>query len=335
MSSSKIYTTLPGLKIVRAGGGEMELFLDHTNSSSLRGFTKIFHREKYGGMSFEYYVGNGFQIWRSGYLMHEIIKCLTTGDIRLMELHLPLAGSALTWWDGKQENHLRPLQFDLQHTFGVNSGTIFQPGVNCGTLDIHYATEFLQTFVEKYPVLYEFLEHVNAEERASLLQRAVRFMSPAMLRIVDELLHYPGTPDMMELFYEQQVTLLLEIVLARAMDLKHDFSNKRDIDATVAVRSLIENNPGQAFTAAELSKFSGVDVTRLHKSFKELHGVTLFEFGQGRRLDYGKQLLLDTRLTLQEIGEQCGYAERSNFTAAFTKKFGFSPAQFRGIKKMT
>jgi AraC-like DNA-binding protein len=67
----------------------------------------------------------------------------------------------------------------------------------------------------------------------------------------------------------------------------------------------------------------------LHTCFKELHGVTLFAFGRGLRLDHGQQLLLDTRLTVREIAEQCGYPEQANFTAAFRKRFGVAPSQLR------
>ena len=145
-------------------------------------------------------------------------------------------------------------------------------------------------------------------------------------------MRYPGTIEFAEMYYEQQAAILLEMILERAMNMRHDYCTRKDIDATVAIRNLIEKNPQHLYTTDQLSKYTCLNVSRLHKRFKELHGTTLYDLGQGVRLEHAQHLLRNTQQTLQEIAEQCGYNERSNITAAFIKRFGYSPTQFRASR---
>ena len=45
-------------------------------------------------------------------------------------------------------------------------------------------------------------------------------------------------------------------------------------------------------------------------------------------MDLGRKLLLDTRCTIFEIANQCGYDEPAHFTNAFKRRFGVYPREF-------
>lgn len=323
-----MYTTIPGLTIRRAGGGEVELFAT-VKEARLNSFSSIEHRENYGNFNFQYFNGNGFQIWYSSYLMKSKMHFVSSGDMEVLELHIPLVGEFTTWWDGHRQHQLRRLQFDMEYAPFIQSETVFAAGQKCETIDFHYSTEFITQFSDRFPVVNNFLNQVEQRQRASLLQRAVRFLNPAMMQVVQNILRYPGTSAFAAMYYEQQATILLELVLARAMNMRHDYSTKKDIEACVAIRDLIEKNPQHLYTTEDFSRHMGINVSRLHKSFKELHGATPYDFGQGVRLEHAKRLLLETSLPVNEIAAQCGYNEHPNFTAAFRKRFGFSPQRFR------
>jgi AraC-like DNA-binding protein len=323
------YTTLPGLRLTRRGGQEVELFLDHANNYSLKCFSRIFHDDRDGKMDFQVYTGEHFQIWRSYYLMHEKLHGESEGDMSMLELHLPLLGDPVSWWDGFRENRLRRYQFELGYIPYVKGETIFLAGCPYLTLDVHYKEEFLQSFVERFPVLGEFLLKVQGCQRANLLNNAVRFLSPSMLSVVHDIMNYRGTPEFAALYFHECVSVLLEMVLERAMVIKHEYSTKKYLDAAMNVRELVEQNPTLIHTGKSLSAYSGVNVSLLHKIFREYNGTSLFDFSQGVRLDHAKALLRDTPLLILDVAQECGYSEHANFTAAFRKRFGYTPQQYR------
>jgi AraC-like DNA-binding protein len=327
--STLTYTSIPGLQLFRQGGQEMELFIDAGSSNTLIAFTRMLHEEAYGKMDFQYFIGEGFQIWRSHYLMREKTTGMSRGDIPLLELHIPLYGEATTWWDGWQEQSLRRHQFALDYVPFVNSRTTFSPDHPCGTLDFHFESAFLQAFATQYPIVNEFLAQVEVKRRANLLNKAVRFLSPAMLRIVHDIMHFNGVRELAADYYAGQVILLLALVLQRAMGVKREYSHRKYLDASVSVREFIERHPTQVHTGKSLSAYAGVNVSLLHKIFREFHGTTLFDFSQQVRLEHGKVLLRDTYLFIQQIAEECGYPEHTNFTKAFHKRFGLTPLQYR------
>ena len=331
--SAAIYTTLPGLRVTRKGGSEMELFSASVGKLAPSGFSRIFHEERYGKMDFEYFTGEGFQIWHSHYLMREHINVCSLGDVAMLELHIPLSGEAMSWFDGEKENRLRKFQFELEYIPSINSETLFRADNSCVTLDIHYDFSFLQLFAQRFAVIEEFLLKVELQQRTQLLGDAIRFISPAMMEIVKSILQYRGEAIDARLFYHQQVSILLEMVLARAMCIRDQYSAKKYLEAAMSVRELIQQHPSVIYSGQSLSAHTGINVSLLHKIFKEYNGTTLFEFGLGVRLDHAKQLLADTSLYIFEIAMECGYLDPSNLTHAFRNRFGVSPQEYRDALK--
>jgi AraC-like DNA-binding protein len=233
------------------------------------------------------------------------------------------------WWDGQQEQRLRQHQFALDYVPFINGRATFHAGHACGTLDIHIEPSLLALFSAQYPAVNDFLAQVALQRRSNLLDKAVRFLSPAMLRIVHDILHYNGQAEWAGAYYREQVFLLLDHVLERATSLQPQYSHKKYLEASVAVRQYIEQHPTRVHTGKSLGSYSGLNVSLLHKIFHEYHGTTLFAFSQQLRLDHAKTLLRDTSLYIQQIADECGYPEHANFTIAFRKRFGFTPQQYR------
>jgi AraC-like DNA-binding protein len=49
-----------------------------------------------------------------------------------------------------------------------------------------------------------------------------------------------------------------------------------------------------------------------------------------RKLIEARQLLINTNLSISEIGYELGYNEKAYFSRVFTKKTGLTPTDFRG-----
>ena len=49
----------------------------------------------------------------------------------------------------------------------------------------------------------------------------------------------------------------------------------------------------------------------------------------GQRIDRAKDLLLNSRLPIDEIAHNCGFADQSHFTRAFLRAIGDTPGAWR------
>lgn len=83
----------------------------------------------------------------------------------------------------------------------------------------------------------------------------------------------------------------------------------------------------------DLSAFSqklGFSSAYLTKLFNKHKGCTPLKYLTDIRIHQAKDLLLNTDLTIREIGEKVGYPDQFHFSKTFRKVAGVSPSAFRG-----
>lgn len=73
----------------------------------------------------------------------------------------------------------------------------------------------------------------------------------------------------------------------------------------------------------------GLNRNKIHYGFKEMYGVSLQKYCTDLRMRLAARLLQSSDLTIAEVGEQAGFSEPTNFTAAFRRHFGRLPSEMR------
>ncbi len=73
----------------------------------------------------------------------------------------------------------------------------------------------------------------------------------------------------------------------------------------------------------------GSNRTQLAAVFKKVTGMTVFQWLRTQRLEAAKQLLINTELSIQNIGFEVGYENTANFSTAYKQHFGVSPRNSR------
>lgn len=81
-------------------------------------------------------------------------------------------------------------------------------------------------------------------------------------------------------------------------------------------------------TPAWLAERSGLSNQRLTRLVKRLFGITPGQLITKTRIAAGSRLLLESKLTVAEVAQACGYYDQSAFTRAFRSVTGFSPTEF-------
>ncbi len=106
-------------------------------------------------------------------------------------------------------------------------------------------------------------------------------------------------------------------------------SPKLQSDAIQTVRTLINERYADDLSLASMAERVHLNPHYLHKLFSAACGETPLSYLTNVRLYHAKYLLLNSRHTITEIAERCGFSTYNYFCAVFKKHVGVSPGEFR------
>ena len=93
----------------------------------------------------------------------------------------------------------------------------------------------------------------------------------------------------------------------------------------VALDNDILNTP----SITQLCKLAQMSESKLRNSFRNLYGISLYDYIRTEIMKRAMQLLAADHLSIHNIAEKCGYQNQSKFTAAFKDVHGITPSEFR------
>ena len=85
----------------------------------------------------------------------------------------------------------------------------------------------------------------------------------------------------------------------------------------------------QNMSVATVGDALGMQAQYLSKVFKEEYNVLMLDYITEKRITFAKELLADSRLTVNDIAEKCGYLSGSVFIKTFKKVAGVTPGNYR------
>ena len=94
-------------------------------------------------------------------------------------------------------------------------------------------------------------------------------------------------------------------------------------------RILIENKPDSFSSVNDLAEHFKVDRSTIFRIFKASFNISPKEYIEKVRFEKACQLLSISEMKIKEISNICGYENQCYFSAAFQKRFGISPSQWR------
>ncbi|WP_168120469.1 helix-turn-helix domain-containing protein [Paenibacillus sp. HB172176] len=101
----------------------------------------------------------------------------------------------------------------------------------------------------------------------------------------------------------------------------HEFADK--------IVSFVNNSISHQLSLAYVAEHVGVSPTYLSKIFKGLTGSNFNEYVTGLRLERAASLLLEKKLSVQEISYRVGYQSTHHFIRLFKEKHGLTPKQYQ------
>ncbi len=150
-------------------------------------------------------------------------------------------------------------------------------------------------------------------------------------KLLGEVLH-PDCDERFRLLYQHnRVMLLLERFFERMaqrsteMNIPHKIS-AADISRIKEVAQALLKD----FTAppgiTRLAKMAAMSESKLKSCFKEVYGISIYQYFQKHRMHKAKAMLVSKKYTLKEVSEEVGYENMASFGKAFQKVFDQVPS---------
>ena len=137
------------------------------------------------------------------------------------------------------------------------------------------------------------------------------------------------------LYLDGKLLELLSIYLGEVLELdilmgKNISMSKTERTAIMEAKRIIDSQLAFAPSCEELSRLVHLSVTKLTRGFSSFYGMPIHQYIIEQRLTQAAQLLLEGDWNVSEIAAIVGYGKPSNFAAAFKKKYGVAPKNYRG-----
>lgn len=92
---------------------------------------------------------------------------------------------------------------------------------------------------------------------------------------------------------------------------------------------LIEGAIDQPLTLTQMAEAAAMSTFHFCRTFKLVKGVTPMRYMWQTRLNRARAMLANKATPLAQIALDCGFSSQSNFTTAFKRLYGITPAQWR------
>ncbi len=124
-------------------------------------------------------------------------------------------------------------------------------------------------------------------------------------------------------------------LLSTSVSQLNDFENSKKIKK---VYDYVQENYDRKVSLDEISELVNMTVVTFNRFIKKRTGKTFVEYINDTRISYASRWLIETDLTISEIGFKCGFNNMANFNRVFKKVKGITPsifrAEFNGIRRV-
>lgn len=105
---------------------------------------------------------------------------------------------------------------------------------------------------------------------------------------------------------------------------------EREVARALAdTRRYMEAHLDEPLTISTLSRRACLSATTFKAGFRRLYGLPVHTWLRQRRMERAAELLRDSSLSVLGVAQSVGYGSASQFTAAFRRQYGVTPAQYR------
>ena len=99
------------------------------------------------------------------------------------------------------------------------------------------------------------------------------------------------------------------------------------------IRRYMEEHLDEPLTIPVLSRRACLSATAFKEGFRQLYGLPVHTWLRQRRMERAAELLRDSSLSVLGVAQSVGYGSASQFSAAFRRQYGMTPAMYRKMSE--
>lgn len=200
--------------------------------------------------------------------------------------------------------------------FGLNSFSVYSPNTS--------HNEFHSEKTSVFCIGFSISPYCNIKIKTNNYPDDDKSICSIIEKIVQEtILHQPHYIDIVNL-------LLTEFVLK--LD-RYNNQPGQKYDELYNIKKYINENLSTDLDIETLANLSGYSYHYFRHIFKEQTSISPKQYIINCRIEYAKNLLINSPTSILEITQICGFSCNSQFDVIFRKHIGLSPAQYRKVKK--
>jgi len=202
---------------------------------------------------------------------------------------------------------------DNEFSYEKNTFTVIQPGY------MHDEKHYKKTDVLFIGFKYDGggISLDNCLMCDDISQRVLKILLGMKKEMIGKKSHY-------ELMLQGMLMELL-VEIARLSSVK----SNSETDFT-QIKNFLDENFSRQIDCNILAELSGYSYHRFRHLFKELYGLSPYQYLMQIRLWNAADMLKSTSFSVSRIALETGFSDVSQFCSLFRKKYGCTPGQFRG-----
>lgn len=162
--------------------------------------------------------------------------------------------------------------------------------------------------------------------------------TPAMQLVLRQILLCPYGDVVRRVYLQAKSLELMALILSQDVEAQKGRRSplplKPDhLDRIHRAREILLKNLDQPLSLLELAKQVGLNDYSLKSGFKQVFGKTVFSYLHDYRMEQARFLLLAGEMKISEVRQAIGFADPRYFAAAFRKKYGITPRDYRAAKR--
>ena len=285
---------------------------------------------KYGKILFQQIEAGEIRIIYTTFLADEDIAIDFRCSPGTMQTHVALKNDSHYFISGIGELFLAEGQFNMIDSAKLEGTLFLEKGKEYRTVHLIFSSQFLDKLMPAFQYLEEWLASDSPQPR--LLFKVHPWLSEQLKKVINSLLNCTCISDERRQFYREIKAMeffCLALNNGSGAVTQAVRLTRRNIELIHASKHIMDNNFDQHITIASIAKQTGMNEFKLKAGFKQLFGISMFEYLMKTRMQTAKDLLLETDKPIKEIAVLTGYATKQSFLNAFKRYFHDTPGAFR------
>ena len=161
----------------------------------------------------------------------------------------------------------------------------------------------------------------------------VLFSSEVSYEILPRLIQLSKTENID--YYLEFISILDQLANSKGQRLlSHDYSHVHDFENSERIKKVhtfVQENFTRKIALAEISALINMTPVSFGRFIKKRVGRTFVSYVNDVRISYAARWLVETNLSINEIGFKCGFNNIANFNRIFKKSKNCTPTQYKQV----